>query len=228
MNFYDEWECCLLNNKDDRYYINSFLYKTVDSIVPLEKSSKKQIKKIIEFLLAYNKQRIIDMINDDHIKLMMPYDIAQFSNFEKSTNEITHILKYEPNGLTFEELGYLLNSSSNKLAATKYGENQSKTARIFSFVTFTNSKPTIVKNTSLGNEFPLLNKEDQDRLISILSLRDPMIKCFIASAKTKNVKYEDIICCLSETTTIRRKTNVHTLLSKSLVDNDNILKKIII
>lgn len=225
MGFYEEWLMCIQNNTNDDYYINSFLYQSNSSVEQLEKSSKSEIEWIIEFLISYDKEKIIDKINYEHVKQIMPCDVAQFSNLEKSTLEITHILKYEENGLTFEELGYLLNSAPNKPAATKYGENQSKTAKIFSLVDFSTSRPIVVSNTSLGNVFPLLPEEKRNKLLSVLCLRDPVIKCFIAQAKLGNAIYNDITCCLSETTSIRRKSNINTLLSLALKEHE-LLNKI--
>lgn len=221
MDFYKEWEECLEHNCNDDYYINSFLYRSNYSIDSLERSSAKDIKRIINFLISLDKKRIIEKIGIEHIKKINSSDVVQFSNFDKSTSEIAHILKYERDGLTFEELGYLLNSSNGKLAATKYGENQSKTAKIFNLVSFSITKPTEVKNTSLGDVFPLLNKDTQTKLLSILCLRDPVVMCLIAKAKKTNVNYDEVVCCLSESTSNRRKSNIKYLLDLALYDIDD-------
>lgn len=216
MDFYEEWENCVQNQLKDDYYINSFLYHSVDSVKPLDKSSKNRVNNIIEFLLSYDKKKIISKIDFKHEKIIAPCDVIQFSSFNKATSEITHLLKYENDGLTFEELGYLLNSAPNKLAATKYGENHAKTARIFSLVNFSNTRPIIVTNTSLGNSFPLLNEDKQKKLLSILSLRDPLVKCYISKMKYIDVSIDDLLSCLSKTTFERRKNNVNTLISLAL------------
>lgn len=212
MNFYDDWEKCIDSNYDDSYYINSFLYKSSDSIEPLYNSSKKHIKKVIEFLVNYDKSKILDLIDRQHQKLLQPSDVAQFSNFEKSTDELTHILVYEENGLTFEDLGYLLIKAPTKMAATKYGENQSKTAKIFELVSFSTSRPIEVTNTILGNEFPYLDDETKIRLLSILVLRDPVVIHFICEAKYKVINYKEILNCLSNSTRERRKSNIKRLI----------------
>lgn len=218
MDFYEEWENCVQNQLNDNYYINSFLYHSIDSAKPLEKSSKNRMDNIIEFLLSYDKKKIISKIDFKHEKIITPRDVIQFSSFNKATSEITHVLKYENDGLTFEELGYLLNSAPNKSAAIKYGENHAKTARIFGLVNFSNTRPIIVTNTSLGNSFPLLSEDKQKKLLSILSLRDPLVKCYISKLKYVDVSLDDLLCCLSKTTFERRKNNANTLILLALFD----------
>lgn len=221
MNFYDEWKKCNIEEIDDSFYINSFLCRSIYSITSLENASKDKISDVISFLVSLNKQRIISYIDKKYIKLINPNDVIQYSNFEKSTDEITHILRYETNGLTFEDLGYLLISAPNKLSANKYGENQAKTAKDFNLVSFSPTKPTIVKNTALGNFFPYLDNKDKTALLSILSLRNNVVLNFVARAKLTKVYYEDIVSCLAETTKARRKSNVKHLIDLSLLDIDD-------
>ena len=218
MDFYKEWEDCVKNNQNDNYYINSFLFCSLYSIESLENSSKQNIKRIINFLISYDKRKVIEEIKFNYIKNIKPCDVPQFSNFEKATFEITQILKYENSGLTFEELGYLLMDSKNKLSRTKYGENQAKTARIFNLVVFSQRRPTEVRNSSLGDEFPFLNQADKEKLLSILCLRNPVIMYFIAKSKVSKVNYDEVVSCLSESTRIRRKANVKYLLDLALND----------
>lgn len=228
MSFFREWIECVKNGESDDYYINSFLYRSQSSIEILENASKKEIREIIDFFVQYNQKKIVDKIGQEHIKKINASEVVQYSSFANSTSEITHILKYETNGLTFEDLGYLLIGSKTKVAAVKYGENQAKTARVFSLVKFEDSKPIVVKNTSLGDMFPLLNENTQKKLLSILCLRDPVVINAIAYNKFKKTSIEDICSCLSSSTFIRRKMNVFKLLKLALENVDDDLLGIIL
>ena len=95
MDFYEEWEKFLSNDLDDDYYFNSFLYHSIDSIKPLEESSKGRIDSIINFLLSYDKRKILSKIDYTHEKILAPCDVIQFSNFDKATSEISHLLKFD-------------------------------------------------------------------------------------------------------------------------------------
>lgn len=229
MNFYDEWKLCISDKKDDSYYINSFLFRSSYSIDALENSSNNEIKKIIRFLISLDRKTIIKCIDNRFLKQIIPADVVQFSNFERATSELTHLLKYEENGLTFEDIGYMLMASGNKTSGIKYGENQAKTAKDFNFVKFNNERPIIVKNTSLGNVFPFLGEEEKNRLLCVLSLRNVLVQVFIAKAKHEKVLYDDVVLCISESTRKRRHNNVKYLLNLAIKDIDeDYLKNIII
>ncbi len=220
MNFFNEWKQCIDNGQDDSYYINSFLFRSISSTFALENSSIKEIKNIIYFLISINRERIIQFIDDKFIKIVNSADVVQFSNFKKATSELTHLLKYEKNGLTFEDIGYMLVGSENKLSREKYGENHAKTAKDFNLVKFNNQRPIIVKNTSLGNFFPFLNADDQQKLLCILSLRNSLIQIFISKSKKGKIYYNDVVSCLSESTRKRRHNNVKYILDLAIKDID--------
>lgn len=78
-------------------------------------------------------------------------------------------------------------------------------------VTITDSKPSIVKNTVFGECFAFLERDQQIKLLKVLGLRDPVIKNLIANSKKGIVYYMDECNCLSESTRIRRRSNVKKL-----------------
>lgn len=219
MNFYDEWRKCIDEEINDEYYINSFLCFSKESVEPFEKSNNNDLMRAIVFLCELNKQKIIDNIDIKDIKVIQSKDIVQFSNFDNCTEELTTILSCELEGLTFEELGKRLQGSSSKGAATKYGENQAKTAKIFSLVRFVDAKPTVVINTELGNVFAGLQNDVKQKLLEILCLRDPVVKFLIARAKIGIVKYNEVTYSISDETAKRRKSNVSYLVRLALGDN---------
>ncbi|MEG0408401.1 MAG: hypothetical protein RR623_05955 [Bacilli bacterium] len=221
MGFYDEWIECIENNKDDIFYVKSFLYCSVSSIESIENGSEKCLMRIVDFLTGYDKNRIINIIDDNFIKIITSVDVIQFSNFKIGTEELTHLLSYEKKGLTFNELGYLLIDASSDGAAEKYGENHAKVAKELNLVSFSKEKPYIVHNTRLGDLFPYLNDDKQNKLISILSLRDPLIMTIIAKAKHGKVEYCNEVECLADSTKLRRKSNVKYLIDLALTGIDD-------
>lgn len=228
MGFYDEWISCINKTENDNFYIKSFLYHSIDSIDALEKSSKIDLIRIIDFLISYDKNKIIKLIDEDSIKILNPSDIIQFSNFDKGTVELTHILIYEKNGLTFDEIGYKLIGTESDGAAKKYGENHAKVAKGMSLVKFSSEKPYIVTNTNLGNFFPYLEEETQNKLISILCLRNPLIQNIIAKAKKGIVNYYDEVECIADSIKLRRKQNVKYILDLALKEiNSDFINNIV-
>ena len=151
-----------------------------------------------------------------------PELIPQFSKFEDGSFEVVNILNNEGSrGLTFNELGRLLEGAEKKEGAyKKYGENHAKLAELLDFVTITTERPRKVYLTKLGLSF---FESDDERRINILKTqiyRMEIIKDIIIKSIEKRFDLSIYLSdFLSTTTVTRRKPNIRTLF-KFLIDNN--------
>lgn len=211
MSFYDDWIEVINSDDKDNDYIEAFLKKKDYTLRILHTGNKEQIEIFCKLILNYDFDKIVDAIDDSYVTELDSSRIIQFSNFENGTYNIVRILYGNNEGLSYPEIGRILVGSEELNAATKYGENHSKLARDFDLVSITDHKPTIVKNTCFGECFVFLEKSEQTKILKVLALRDPVIKNLIAKAKHGIVYYMDECNCLSESTRIRRRSNVKKL-----------------
>ena len=211
MSFYDDWLDAIKNSDDDIDYLEAFLKKKDYTLRILHSGNKEQVEVFCRILLNYDFKKIIDLIDDNYISELNCSKVIQFSNLENGTYNLVRVLYGHNEGLSYPEIGRALVGSEETNAATKYGENHSKLGRDFELVTITDSKPSIVKNTVFGECFAFLERDQQIKLLKVLGLRDPVIKNLIANSKKGIVYYMDECNCLSESTRIRRRSNVKKL-----------------
>ena len=221
MSFYDDWAECLLNNDDDFDYLEAFLKKKDYTTRILRNGNNDQLAIFSKLLINYDFKKVIDILDESFYSELIPSKIIQFSNFENGTSKLVQLLYNKEEGLSYPEIGRQLVGSEELNAATKYGENHSKFAREFNLVEIGNSKPAMVKVTNFGKCFAFFDENDQKILLKIMGLRDPLIKNLIIKAKKGIVYYVEECNCLSESTKIRRRSNVKKLFEFIFEDENN-------
>ena len=78
-----------------------------------------------------------------------------------------------------------------------------------------------MKNTALGSFTIGLEKDEKDELVKKLAMRNCFIKSLIFHAKNGVISYNDLAGkVLSESTCVRRKSNVKKLVSLMLEDSE--------
>ena len=219
MNFYSIWEAVLKDNIDDSTFIESFLKKTNSSRDVLLNGTEDEMLQIFNFLNKYDIDKMIDKIDSSYLSVIDPNMVIQFSSFEIGIKDVISILKQFGN-LTFDEIGKYLLGERDLLAMKKYGENHSKLAQIFDLVELSNKKPITVSLTSLGRFCSMMDFRSEQRMLRILALRDPLIRNIIYRSKTGKCKYISETSCLSESTQIRRRSNVKTLIDFILTNSN--------
>lgn len=223
MDFYEEWYECLLSGEDDTDYLEAFLKKKKYTTTTFLKGNNEQISNMCKLLINYDIEKVIEVIDKKYITKLDPSKIIQFSNFENGTLNIVKLL-YIKKEMEYTAIGRELIQSVEEGAAKKYGENHSKLARDFNLVEITNTRPAKVKNTRFGDCFVFFEKSEQDKLLKILGIRDPLILNIIAKLKEEIVYYVDECQCLSESTAIRRRSNVKKLFEFIFEDSKNQIK----
>lgn len=133
-------------------------------------------------------------------------DITQLSSIDDCAINMCEMLKNNGNtGLAFQEIATNLHRSElykfNDTALNKYGENQVKTACQLGLTILQENKWYL---TAIGYIYPQLSKEEQNKLLSVVLLRDPFYNRVLCSLVNEDTSIRDFMSLLSETTIKRR------------------------
>lgn len=218
MGFYSEW-LNSINSINEGKYIRAFLSSTPQSLYPLVNGNTEELINACRILLSTPIDKFLIEIDEENY--FSAENIIQFSNFDHAVSNVTTVLETEERDLTFTELGWLIMHSKLEGACKKYGENHSKLASELSLVTLTKNKSYYVKITALGKFMNSLDKDEKYEIVKRLALRNCFIKELIYKAKHQVVLYSDLaMTVLSESTMIRRKSNVRFLVNLILEKNE--------
>lgn len=174
-------------------------------------------EKIVDILKAISIDNIISIIeaNKAEISEITTANIPQFSNIN-SINDVLDVVE-SSDEITFELIGYYINKNASKSAQIKYGENHYKTAAAIGLTTL--NKPFHV--TALGKRYMSLSREDKTSIRNKLFLLVPIVQKIIIDAKYTTVHPLDVLrLYLSESTSIRRRSNVRTMVEYVYKDAD--------
>jgi hypothetical protein len=193
------------------------------------------VRQVEEYVGELNSTPIVDYLlyieKNSTVCSLSSRDIFQFSNIEDSTRNLCKLVKAENDpGLKHVAVGkILLNDGKprNDAAYTKYGENHAKFAEDLGIM---HSLGSIFFLSCLGQILNDLDDVSLKKLLTRLILRLRLVqKLYLDSLKGK-VNLRECLSVLSETTFIRRSSNIKTvlkLLAKSTeYDFHDFVKKI--
>lgn len=173
------------------------IYKYVDAINDID----------CEWIVNYIKTH-------DNSEPIVSGDIFQFSSFDDCTVNICKVLKKENNpGVNYLSIGKLLlkdGKSRNDGAYIKYGENHLKTAQAFDLVWNCYNSYYL---TCIGSVFDTLSKENQEKLLIRLLLRNKLVRKIIKITIQSPLDMRQFCYMLSDTTYIRRRSNLKKIFS---------------
>ena len=152
-------------------------------------------------------------IEAETIETITSKDVFQFSSLEAGTVHICRILNDLGNpGVTFVQAGQLLlndGKQRNTVAYIKYGENHLKTAESLGLL-FELTHTYFV--SCIGLVFLDLNEQDKNKLLIRLLLRNKLIARLVKTTAINSVDARQFFYMLSDTTYIRRKSNIKCIL----------------
>ena len=219
MNFYLEWENSLYSIEENKKYTKRFLSKDDASLKVFNEGTNDELVTVCKFLLEIPISNFIYCIDED--RKCTTDMIIQYSNLDHALVDVVRVLKFNNNSLTFAELGKIIINAKEEGACKKYGENHAKLASELSMVKLERKSSTIVSNTSFGDFSVGLSDKDRNELVKRLALRNKFIQKLIYLAKKGLVNYMDVAMeTLSESTAIRRKSNVRQIVNLILADNE--------
>lgn len=187
-------------NKKMLYYNYDFPAEEVESYV----------RQILCVPVEQFIQRDIEMETTEAIT---PKDVFQFSTLEAGTDHICQTLNEAGNpGVTFIQAGKLLLNDGTQRKDTayiKYGENHLKTAEALGLL-YELTRTYFV--SCIGVIYLKLNDEDRKKLNVRLFLRNKFIARLIKATASANVDARQFLYMLSDSTYIRRKSNIKCIL----------------
>lgn len=160
----------------------------------------------IRQILGYGLNEFIKFAQNLHLPEITSKDITQLSSIDDCTiNMCKMLIECNNTGLTFQDIAANLHDSDlykfNETALNKYGENQVKTACQLGLTTLQGNKWYL---TAIGFIYPQLSKEEQNKLLSVILLRDPFYNRVLCSLITAETSIRDYMTLLSESTIKRR------------------------
>ena len=175
---------------------------------------KEEVANYIQQILCIPIESLIQHdIQMETTEAITPKDVFQFSTLEAGTDHVCQALSSAGNpGVTFIEAGKLmLNDGTLRkdMAYIKYGENHLKTAEALGLL-YELTRTYFV--SCIGEIYLTLNEEDRKRLNIRLFLRNKFIARLIKATATGKVDARQFLYMLSDTTYIRRKSNIKCIL----------------
>ena len=178
----------------------------------MEQYSEEELEVATDrLIMVLNNAKIEDIItiieaNRTRMSEITPANIPQFSNIDSINEVLDYVLSTgDP---TYELIGYYINKDAKKGAQTKYGENHYKTAASIGLTTM--EKP--FKVTMLGKKYMTLTTKEKINIRNKLFLLVPIVQYIVVEAKYKEIQPMDILrLYLSESTSVRRRSNVRTM-----------------
>lgn len=140
-------------------------------------------------------------------------DVFQFSDLDDGTILFCEKMKKTDNpGMKFIEIGRLLLDDGKERkdgALVKYGENHAKTAEMLG-LSFELCKTYYL--SGIGYIYAELSEEKQERFLTRLVLRNKLITRLYQASQNGNINMREFLYMLSDSTYLRRKSNVKAIL----------------
>ena len=136
-------------------------------------------------------------------------NISQFSNIDV-VDYVVQIVSDAIEEVNGKYIGYVLNKNSSEGAQSKYGGNHLSMAIQMGLVS---DKPYRV--TKLGKMYLELSEEERKIVKPKLYLRVPIVQKLLLDSRNSRVDATDVMChYLAESTAIRRRSNIKTLINE--------------
>lgn len=184
------------------------------SCISFEDSFPVDSDKAVQVLLNIKPETIYEQIiqKGPREDLIEANNIPQFSSYDDIFSVLRIVDGTPEESLNWEKLGYYLCRRDAKSGAKiKYGENHYKLAVQLGLA----KSEKNLSLTDLGNKVNKLERTEQERILSILILRLPIIQTALFYSRDKRFNiYEYMSRFLSDSTIRRRRSNIKTLLRK--------------
>lgn len=221
MDFYELWAGLQEHALDDTVAINAFLDVSATSTDPFINGTNEQMERIFTFLNEMPMEHILSAMQKQELHSMLAAgDVPCFSNFENGASRLNELLEFAPDGMTYAEAGAQLIEATREEACVKYGENHSKLARTMNLVSISPNRPAVVTSTQWGGFLTRYDINDKHNVLRKLMLRDPCVRQIISHALKGAIAYREITSALSDSTALRRRTNVKWLIEYVLTGTE--------
>lgn len=203
----DFWTNLIGNNTNEKVLLKAF-YTHADSCI-IEDEVKSAL--LIEVLKKYRCSEILKIIEDGFVPFEVgKKDISQFSDFKDAYYTVPYLLQHcGKSDVDYLSMGYMLRDNKRKdIADKKYGENHMKTAAQLGLCSFDRCRASA---NALGKLFIKLSEADRRNVLPKLCLYIPYIQNYFMAGATDEVR-DEMLSILSNTTQVRRRPNVNTII----------------
>lgn len=175
---------------------------------------QEEVLDYVENLIAEPLPRFLAYIDkmSDREKIESS-DVFQFSNLDDGTSVFCDKMRKTDNpGMKFIEIGRLLLDDGKERkdgALVKYGENHAKTAEMLG-LSFQLCKTYYL--SGIGYVYSELSEDKQYRLLTRLVLRNKLVTRLYQASKNGKIDMREFLYMLSDSTYLRRKSNIRTIL----------------
>lgn len=174
-----------------------------DDVDLSEKWSIDQSREVLFSILNFPTEEILEMIDRDKHPFIEPATIPQFGNTE-SLMQVPQILLQDGNSsLDYPQLGFKLKKDlfAKMDANTKYGETYGKGAALLGIAMLKDGK---FFASSLSKGFCAEEKATQNKLLTLLFFRIPIVKAILGVAKDQAVNGYSLMPDMATSTMKRR------------------------
>ena len=208
----DEVKCIMYRKQLKSFFKYEFEEKTkVDilncNIKGIEQQARDYLEELANIPLSYFVDHIISTYKREPI---MAADVLQFSDISDATINVCSVICAQDNtGLCFQDIGKLLlddNIPRSQTAFNKYGENHIKTAELLGLAFKTGKRQYYLSST--GVAYCKLPDELRDKVLARLILRNKLFVQLVLVASNSSFQLETFLYDLSESTYLRRRTNI--------------------
>ena len=179
------------------------------------KEIEENVRNYIENICSIPIKTVLDYINDKCPKYIIEAKDV-YHKFKDATDGVCSVLlKNNSEGIGYKELGARLQNDGKErkdLAKAKYGENHFKMAEELG-LGFREGRHDCYLS-AIGNLFLEMEEETKRCLLTRLILRSKLIVRLYKEASKDEVRLEILLYDLSESTYIRRRTNVRTVIEE--------------
>ena len=149
-------------------------------------------------------------------------DVFQFSDLDDGTTVFCEKMKRTDNpGMKFIDIGRLLLDDGKERkegALIKYGENHAKTAEMLG-LSFELCKTYYL--SGIGYIYAELSEEKQQRFLTRLVLRNKLVTRLYQASKNGNINMREFLYMLSDSTYLRRRSNIKSVLNVLVKSEEN-------
>lgn len=183
---------------------------------------QEEVQMYVEQVIAEPLPRFVDYIEKltERTKIESR-DIFQFSDLDDGTHVFCEKMKTTNNpGMKFIDIGRILLDDGTVRkdgALVKYGENHAKTAEMLG-LSFELCKTYYL--SGIGYIYAELSEENQKRFLTRLVLRNKLVTRLYQASKNGTINMREFLYMLSDSTYIRRKSNVKAVLNVLLQSDE--------
>lgn len=194
-----------------------FTHTPLNLNLPLTISSQEVTQEYVDYILNNfsPETELMNIINSKNDWSITVNHVPQFSSWEDVVFKTIDVLyRAGDYGPTFEKLGYFLRGKASEIALKKYGENHAKCCELLDLTAITNNRPRQVYLTSLGKIYYRLKSKEKEKIILHQLLRMPLVREIITLSNNPDFCVKDYLMSrgLSEKTSVRRKSNIKTMM----------------